>query len=272
MKVSTRLLPLLVLFLFAATVRVTAQVIALPHAYAHNDYWHKHPLFDALNNGFTHIEADVYLRHSSLVVAHALPMFKKHHTLERLYLKPLYDRLINNKDCQQTSMDTIVLMIDIKSNGEKTYHQLTKMISRLKPILSSVENGKMVIRNLTLVLTGHYPLQLLKKEERRLVFLDEDLRKVNTGNGTLDMYTTASCRYSRLISWKGKGMMPLFEKERLNSLVQKAHLLGEKVRLWGSPENARVWGELRSCGVDLINTDKLGALKNFFINDVSSLN
>jgi hypothetical protein len=270
MRVSAcRVLSFFLIIFFIARA-ASSQVIPLPHAYAHNDYWHKHPLFDALNNGFTHIEADIYLRHSSLIVAHVFPMFKKHHTLESLYLNPLYDRIINHKDHIQTSMDTIVLMIDIKSNAEKTYQELTNLLKHLKPILSSCENGKVVIRNLTVVLTGHFPLQLLKTEECRVVFVDEDLRKVNAKDSCLNMYTIASCKYSSLITWKGKGHISAFEKGRLNDLVLKAHALGEKVRLWASPENERVWGQLRNCGVDLINTDKLVALKRFFINDLSS--
>ena len=55
--------------LFFFCLRTAAQPYSLPHAYAHNDYWHKRPLLDALDNGFTHVEADVYLRHSRLVVS-----------------------------------------------------------------------------------------------------------------------------------------------------------------------------------------------------------
>ena len=51
--------------------------------------------------------------------------------------------------------------------------------------------------------------------------------------------------------------------------VAKAHLQGKKVRLWASPENKVVWAELLKCNVDLINTDKLGALRNFLISELS---
>jgi hypothetical protein len=33
----------------------------LSQAHAHNDYLHKNPLFDALNNGFISVEVDVHL-------------------------------------------------------------------------------------------------------------------------------------------------------------------------------------------------------------------
>ncbi len=266
---KTKFLLFFVVIIMLSAMQTFCQVIPLPHAYAHNDYWHKHPLFDALGNGFTHVEADVYLRHSKLLVAHKPPLLRKHNTIEDLYLKPLYNRFINNSGNVQTSMDTIVLMVDIKSNAEKTYLALKELLKDYEPILSTCDNGKVVIRNLTVVLTGHRPLELLNTETSRLVFADEDLRKININEKSPDMFTIASCKYSNLIKWKGKGTISEFEKNRLKSLVVKAHLLGEKVRLWASPEKEKVWVQLRNCGVDLINTDKLVALKRFFIRDIS---
>ena len=42
----------------------------LPQAHAHNDYEHERPLLDALEQGFTSIEADVWLVDGELRVAH----------------------------------------------------------------------------------------------------------------------------------------------------------------------------------------------------------
>src|ERR1700760_2555761 len=107
-------------------LRTAAQSLSLPHAYAHNDYWHRRPLLDALENGFTHLEADIYLRHSRLVVSHNPPLFRRKHTLDELYLHPLLERFIHDSAGQQSSMDTIVLMIDIKSRGGRTARALNR--------------------------------------------------------------------------------------------------------------------------------------------------
>ena len=61
------------------------------------------------------------------------------------------------------------------------------------------------------------------------------------------------------------------EIERLEYYVTQAHKNGRKVRLWGSPENKVVWGELLKCNVDLINTNKLNALRKFLTADVLSV-
>jgi hypothetical protein len=78
----------------------------------------------------------------------------------------------------------------------------------------------------------------------------------------------ASCKYSKLVKWNGFGSFPQKQKQRLQDYVEMAHSRGEKVRLWASPENQMVWNELLNCGVDLINTNKLVALKKFLIDTV----
>src|SRR4051794_1854607 len=66
-----------------------SQIAYMPNAFAHNDYWHKHPLKDALSNGYSYVEADIFLKKKRLVVTHILPFLKKRRNLEKLYLKPL---------------------------------------------------------------------------------------------------------------------------------------------------------------------------------------
>jgi hypothetical protein len=247
--------------------RTTAQPFFLPHAYAHNDYWHKRPLLDALDNGFTHVEADVYLRHSRLVVSHNPPFFRRRHTLDELYFRPLLQRFIQDSAHQQSPMDTIVLMIDIKSKSGRTIKALNRLLDKYKPVLSTYEDGKVTIRNLTLVITGHRGLCSPDNNGPKYLFFDADLKKLDHQRDPSDLYLTASCRYSSLISWKGRGQILQFQQHRLKSLIERAHSIGAKVRLWGSPDNTPVWNFLMRCGVDLINTDKLVDLRDYFVNN-----
>ncbi len=253
---------LLLACLFIGHMYGFSQVRSLPHAYAHNDYWHKRPLLDALENGFTHVEADVYLRRSRLVVSHNPPLFGHKRTIEELYLKPLLSRFQTAGAGSPSALGTIVLMVDIKSKGRKTIRALNKTLEPYQSILSGFENGKVNIRNLTIVVTGHRPLRQIESEGIRYFFVDADLKK--NGRQPTDLYMTASCKYSRLLRWKGKGRIPSSEQRRLMTLVDRAHAMGEKVRLWNSPDKKPVWDFLMNCGVDLINTDKLTALKQYF--------
>ncbi|MDN5288738.1 MAG: Glycerophosphoryl diester phosphodiesterase family protein [Mucilaginibacter sp.] len=261
-------LVLLPLLLFVA-FKSYSQNIPLINAFAHNDYWHKRPLYDALDNGYTHIEADIYLRHGKLVVAHLLPLFKRHRTLERLYLDPLA-AYINGSNGQAPHMVyPVMLMIDIKSEANKTYAALSAVLEKYKSILSGYEDGVFIQRQITIVITGHKPFEILKSQQNRLAFIDEDLLKVQQDTLATNVYQTASCKYSKIINWNGNGIFPSLQKKRLCHYVDMAHRYGKKVRLWASPENPAVWNELLDCGVDLINTDKLPELKNFLTRRIA---
>lgn len=256
-----------VIFLFISTIAVPAQTIILPNAYAHNDYWHKRPLLDALDHGFTYVEADVYLRNDQLIVAHFLPCLKKKRTLEELYLKPLLNYVEENAKKEQPQNNAaITLMIDIKSDANKTYTALVLLLEKYRSMLSVFENGKTKLSNVTVVITGHKPYNLIKGDNDRIVFMDENLKQAGN-DSSRNIYPIASCKYSKLLKWKGKGEITESEIHRLAYYVAQAHKNGRKVRLWGSPENKAVWGELLKCNVDLINTNKLNALRDFLISD-----
>ena len=242
-----------------------AQNIILPNAYAHNDYWHKRPLLDALEDGFTYVEADVYLRNNRLIVTHILPCLKKKKTLEELYLKPL-QAYVKAQKANNIQGYPITLMIDIKSSADKTFGALQLMLEKYKSILSGYENGHVHLRDVTVVITGHKPNDLVNSTNDRLVFMDEDLRQTGADTSK-NTYRTASCKYSQILKWKGKGEISAEEKCILAEYVSRAHQCGRKVRLWASPENTAVWNELLKCNVDLINTNKLVRLKNFLISE-----
>ncbi|RWY50848.1 phosphatidylinositol-specific phospholipase C/glycerophosphodiester phosphodiesterase family protein [Mucilaginibacter gilvus] len=255
----------LLLWMMMASFKSFAQSIPLANAFAHNDYWHKRPLFDALDNGFTHVEADIYLRNGKLIVAHILPMLEKTRTLESLYLAPLMDCISGTSKLASRPVAPITLMIDIKSNANKTYSALEVLLDKYRSVISGYENGVYVQRHINVVITGNKPFKMLKAEQNRLAFIDEDLMKTYHDTLATNVYQTASCKYGKIVKWNGKGEMPTAQKQKLIAFVNMAHKFGKKVRLWASPESELVWTQLLNCGVDLINTDKLQELKGFLL-------
>ncbi|WDF55417.1 phosphatidylinositol-specific phospholipase C/glycerophosphodiester phosphodiesterase family protein [Mucilaginibacter sp. KACC 22063] len=243
------------------------QTVSLKNAFAHNDYWHKRPLYDALDNGYTQVEADVYLRGNKLIVAHVLPILRRHKYLEDLYLKPLADCVNGNNSKLNCPEYPVMLMIDIKSDAESTYIALEQLLNRYSHLLSSYEDGKFIQRKITVVITGHKPYHIMATQKTRLAFLDDNLMRPSQDTVSAAMYRTASCRFSKLVKWDGQGIMPDTERQKLCAFVGMAHKFGKKVRLWASPENKGVWQQLLDCGVDLINTDKLVELKNYLLYD-----
>ncbi|HEY4322956.1 MAG TPA: phosphatidylinositol-specific phospholipase C/glycerophosphodiester phosphodiesterase family protein [Mucilaginibacter sp.] len=259
---KTGVLVLLSLHLLSAH----SQSIPLPNAFAHNDYCHKRPLFDALENGYTNIEADIFLEDDELIVAHINPFLRETKTLENLYFKPLLERVINNEgQVYKGYNDPVILMIDIKTGANNTYRALEPLLEKYRSILSSYDHGQVHPRAITVVLSGHKPYNLIKKEDNRFAFIDEDLRKIYRDTSVTNVYKLASCKYSELLKWRGKDSIPDNQRRQLCAYVIMAHKYGEKVRLWASPENKLVWKELLRCGVDLINTDRLSVLKDFLV-------
>lgn len=248
-----------------------AQSVPLPNAFSHNDYWNKHPLHDALENGYTNIEADVFLRRGNLVVAHINPYFKTHRKLEELYFKPLLNHISNNNGMVYLNYHTpIILLIDIKSDANETYKALKPLLEKYRAILTSCNNGIIIPQAVTIVISGNKPYDMIKNENDRLAFIDNDLQTASN-QVQANVFTMASCKYSKLIKWNGYGSLPENQRNKLINYIKLAHSRGEKVRLWASPDNASVWKELLKCGVDLINTNQLVALKKFLISASGSM-
>ncbi|MEO6733026.1 MAG: hypothetical protein ABIN01_17510 [Ferruginibacter sp.] len=262
MRASVRYKFLVCLAFVFITMAAMAQTAILPNAFSHNDYRRKHPLQDALNHGFRYVEADIYLRKGKLVVAHILPCLKMNRTLESLYLQPLLEYVQRNESPDKTNDCPLTLMIDIKSDADNTYRALLALLEKYKPILSRYNGNGMVPGNVTIVVSGHKPSALISNMDSGYVFMDDNLRQITAYN-CAELYPIASCKYSRLLKWKGKGAMPLADILLLKFYVARAHKLGRKVRLWASPENKVVWNELLKYDVDLINTNRLTSLRKF---------
>ncbi|MEP6614043.1 MAG: phosphatidylinositol-specific phospholipase C/glycerophosphodiester phosphodiesterase family protein [Mucilaginibacter sp.] len=253
--------------LFISPLIVFSQSAPLPNAFAHNDYTHNRPLFDALENGYTNIEADVFLEGNDLIVGHINPFFRLSKTLESLYLKPLARHIKNNGgEVYKGYTEPVILMIDIKTRAYNTYAAIEKVLAHYSNILTSYDNGVVIKKQVTVVLSGHKPYKMLKAEQTRLAFIDEDLTKSKQDTTSANVYELSSCKYSKILRWTGQGKFPDEQRARLCAYVAMAHKFRKKVRLWASPENEQVWNELLNCKVDLICTDKLAALKDFLLS------
>ncbi len=253
------------ILLFISSQNSFSQDCILLNAHAHNDYKHKHPLSDALQNKFFSIEADIFLINNELIVSHTRPLFKKKKTLENLYLKPLLDSCNkNNGKVYKNCDESICLLIDIKTDADETYKELKKHLEKYQSILSKYENETIAFNAVTIILTGNKPFDLLQKDTLRYAFIDQSLLSLDKSYEST-VCLMASTKYSNVLSWKGKGEISKSEKEKLISLVNQAHKEDKIVRLWASPENIIVWKALLDCGVDLINTDELKKLNSFLM-------
>jgi hypothetical protein len=234
----------------------------LEHAHAHNDYWHEHPLADALDHGFTSVEADVFLVDGQLLVGHEQSELTPDRSLESLYLDPLARRVRQNAGRVYANGSRFILMIDVKSDADATYRRLQVMLPKYAEMLSKVDHGKLQPGAVTIVLSGNRPTTALVNSDVRFAGLDGRLSDLDS-NVPAHLLPMISDAWPEHFSWRGSGPMPDEERTRLRAIVQKAHKAHRIVRFWATPESPDMWRELRSADVDLISSDQLDRLAAF---------
>lgn len=255
-----------ILFFLLLTNWLYSQTNPLPNAHAHNDYEHDRPLLDALAHGFTSVEADVYVIDGELYVAHERPELKdSSKTLLQLYLKPLQKIITqSNGMVYPNNKNEFFLMIDIKADGEGTYAVLKKQLESFTEMLTKYENGQKKQGAVTIFLSGERPIETVKADKDRLVGIDG--RPQDIGKYDADFMPVISDSYASILKWNGEGKAPKGELKKLKNLTAAAHVNGQKVRLWATPESEKVWKVLQKAGVDLLNTDQLERLQKYLIS------
>jgi hypothetical protein len=180
-----------ILLLFGSVLWISAAVIvgpALPNAHAHNDYEHKRPLLDALTNGFTSVEADIYLVEGRLLVAHDKKDVDAGKTLERLYLDPLKELAAGKKSIFKEG-GTLTLLIDLKTEADSTYEALKQVLSKYAEALTTFEGEKINTNAITVILSGNRPREALLREKKRFAAFDGRLADLGQG------HPVTSCRW-----------------------------------------------------------------------------
>jgi glycerophosphoryl diester phosphodiesterase len=241
------------------------RVTPLPNAHAHNDYHHDRPLFEALENGFTSVEADVHLINGKLYVTHDHPEnLAEAKTLQDLYLNPLKKRIDQNGGKVFEGYDNyFYLMIDVKTEALPTYLKLKEVLKAYETILSKVVNGvEQKDKPIKIFISGNRAIAEMLSAEPKIMALDGRPNDLGKGIETFDM-PVVSQSYDKFLTWKGVGEVNEAENEKLLAFIKSAHQEGKKVRLWGTPDREEVWGYLHDSGVDLINTDRLSDLRDF---------
>ncbi len=235
-----------------------------PNAHSHNDYFRKHPVTDALAQGFGSIEADINLVDGRLLVAHDREHTSPEKTLEAMYLEPLRQRCrANGGQVYRGGQNDFFLLIDIKADAEGTYAVLGPLLARYGDILTRSTPTNTTPGAVTAVLSGDRPDTTgFALRPERWCGLDGRLADLESNPP------------AHLVPWLSESWRPLFgelkdgkltesDRLKLRKLTDRAHRQGRKVRFWGAPDRPAIWGEFRDGGVDLLNADDLPALAAF---------
>lgn len=244
-------------------------ITPLPQAYAHNDYWHRRPLWDALSKGFTAIEVDIHLVRNDLMIAHKKPsFFQRKRYLTKQYLKPLWKLYKSqNGNIYPNYNKPILLIIDIKTDAASTYKPLLAELEPYQEMLTCIENDVLQPRAVTVLISGNRPVEILSQQKDRCLFLDGRIndRGLQFTNTLTPIVSDNWNRFFGHVSANQR--IPERDLEILKLMVDLTHSQGKKLRLWNTPESKRIWTQLLEAGVDYINTDQLEELSLFLIQN-----
>ena len=262
------------------TTRLPRSAAVLPQqplgAHAHSDCHQERPLLDALEHGFTSIEADVHLVDGELLVAHDAEDLHPHTTLESLYLAPLAERARRQERILARHEEPLQLLVDIKTDPVATYECLHRLLSRYRTLVTRFERRasgtRMRPHAVTVVVSGNRPRELMRRQRVRYAAVDGRLADLPSREHH-HLLPIISDDWTQHFSWTGTGPMPPHERARLRAIVETAHREGRQVRFWGTPEppddaGVAVVSELLAAGVDYINADDLPSLRAFLLDVV----
>jgi hypothetical protein len=240
-----------------------AQVIPLEHAHAHNDYEHTRPLAEALEHGFTSVEADIWLVDGKLLVAHDSDRVDPARTLESLYLAPLRAIVQQRGGRVFETPYPLTLLIDIKSDSTATYVALDSVLRRYADILTIFADTLVIRGPIIAIMSGERALGMVKKAHARYAALDGRLAHLDSARAyPARVIPLISDNWNKITKWKGDGPPPATLRANLARIVARAHAHGQRIRFWATPDTEPVWQVLREVKVDLIGADNLDALRN----------
>jgi hypothetical protein len=247
----------LYLLFISSTFCLAQEKFPHPNAHAHNDYEHDRPLKEALQSGFTSVEADVHLHQGKLLVGHTL-VTRHSPSLESLYFIPL-DSILKVKGGRiyPNFQDPFYLMIDIKTSGETTYAAIGEVLRNHPSLLC--KNNHCAVK---IFLSGNRPVETMLKEGYKGIGIDG--RPEDLGKGySAEMMPVISDNYTKWSGWDAKSAPAAKDLDRIRKLSEEVHNEGKRLRLWAIPDNETAWKALQEAGVDIINTDHLKELDAF---------
>jgi len=262
---SRCVVPLIVWLLGYFTAYTQQLGTPIPFTHSHNDYLRKTPLWEALGQGLTSVEADVYYRQGELRVAHWPWQIKKHRSLEELYLKPL-DSLIQQTGSIYPSYPYFTLWIDFKESPKRLLGPLRQLIAHYPRIWPLPSDSGAQPRPLTLVLTGNRPNQAKLDADPILAFAIADTQTRRPPSSGSSVYSKVLYNFSFtkvLGNYRWRRGLTHKQLYLLITIMAAAQETGTRVRVYNTPDDERLWAILQELGVAYISTDTPERLARF---------
>ncbi|MES2064674.1 MAG: hypothetical protein V4456_22340 [Bacteroidota bacterium] len=217
--------------------------------HSHNDYSRPEAFYHAFNAGAGAIEADVYLRNGTLVVAHDTDAAKQLLTLDKMYLQPILKEF-------KTRARPLNLVIDLKGAYAPILAELLEELKPLKHLLHSGNSNN----PLNIIITGNRPPPAEYSKYPPYITFDDDLQLSHTP-GQWKRVAQVSLNFENYSKWRGLGTLPPVDEKVLKSIINAVHASGKKIRFWAAPDNKAGWQKLMELNADILSTDKIDELK-----------
>lgn len=253
---ASRLREMIFAFIFSLILTTAgAQVYNSASVFAHNDYVRPRPFHTAYELQVGFIEADVFLQDGDLLVAHHRYEIEKGKTLENLYLKPLLQQIRKNMGSAYADpAQTLVLMIDLKTEGVSTLNKLVSILEKYPDLLGCSTFSCMVSGNVPDPESwNNYPRFINFDGRPGISYSSEQLQRIK-------MISTSFRDHS---TWNGKGQLPESDQKKIRALVKEVHEKGKPIRFWASPDFTEAWKEFIRIKLDVLVTDDVVGLTTF---------
>jgi len=200
-------------------------------------------------------------------VAHDFDKIKPGRTLRNLYLEPLKNEIIKNNGSVYGNGEEVILFIDIKDDGLKTYQNLHRILTEYKRHLTSFAHEKKNQGSIMVVVSGNRPFEFMQSQTIRYAGFDGRLENRDS-NISPNLMPVVSDNWAKYFSWNGTGKMPEEEKLKLQNYAEKARNQGYILRFWNTPnrtpeQRTAAWTELKNAEVGQIGADELTELHEF---------
>jgi hypothetical protein len=130
-------------------------------------------------------------------------------------------------------------------------------------MLARMDGGKMKRAAVTVILTGDENGKRAYTAGAGARYACRDSNELLGDEKRDPLHLWYSLSWTDWFFWDGEGRIPSAERNRLRALVDAAHRLGRRLRLYHLPEAEGVWSEALDAGVDLLSTDELQRLAQF---------
>jgi hypothetical protein len=242
------LIPIVILLSVPFAWSQSRQVYTTAQAHSHNDYEQKRPFWEAYQQQFGSIEADLFLVNDSLYAAHNRVDIKPERTFRNLYLLPILSQTEKNGGSIFPQKDqSLQLLIDLKTPAVETLDALVKLLAPYQDLLAPKGSVKIVI-------SGNTPAPADFSKYPPYIYID-GRPEVSYTPSQLERIGLISQSFQKYSKWNGEGDLPEREKKALSRTVQDIHRLQKKVRFWGTPDNIHTWRTMMELQVDYLNTD-----------------